>query len=87
MRRTALLLASHVTILILGIAIGGGAAVYVVARANAPLEELGAIHRMGAYVYSQRELGSNAAYEAALNDYLSALESRRVITESGVRVT
>ena len=76
-RLAVVLTISHVGILILGIALGSVVAVYVVNRANAPIEEMGAIHRMSAYLYSQRELGSPAAYEAALNDYLSALERRR----------
>ena len=84
MRRTIVLLASHFGTLILGAAIGIGLAEYVMKRANAPIEEIGAIHRMSAYVYSQRELGDPAAYEAALNDYLSALERRRI---SGTRLS
>jgi hypothetical protein len=77
MHRATLLTVSNVVSLMLGVAIGAVVAVYIVERANAPIEEMGAIQRMSAYVSSQRELGSPASYEAALTDYLAALERRR----------
>jgi hypothetical protein len=76
-RRTLLLLVSHVAILVLGLALGAWVAVDRVIHANAVLEDIGTIERMSSYVHAQRTLGDGAAYEAALNDLLSALKRRQ----------
>jgi hypothetical protein len=76
-RRTVLLLASHGAILLLGMAIGAWIAVERVTGANALLEDVGAIERMSSYVHAHRTLGDSRAYEAALNELLTALERQR----------
>jgi hypothetical protein len=78
-RRTLTILTSHLGVLLVGFAIGSWVAVDRIGRANAGIEEIGTIQRMSAYLYSQRMLGDPAAYEAALNDYVSSLERRRAL--------
>jgi hypothetical protein len=75
--RTMLLVGSHALVLLLGVAAGVWLAVERVGRANAIFEDIGSLERMSSYVLAQQALGDSAAYESALNEYLSTLERRR----------
>jgi hypothetical protein len=81
-RRTMLLSTSHAFVPLVGIVAGVWLAVERVGRANAIFEDIGSRERMNSYVLAQRALGDSAAYESALNEYLSSLERRRSIAEA-----
>ena len=75
-RGMVLLIGSHAVVLAVGLIVGAWFGGEAARRANAVVEDISAIDRMGSYVLSQRMLGNQATYEAALVDYLSWLERR-----------